>query len=260
MRILVSNDDGVHAPGLAVLERIAAELSDDVWVVAPENEQSGAARALSLATPLRVRRVHERKFAVLGTPTDCVVMGVTHLVEGARPDLVLSGVNRGQNVAEDVTMSGTIAAAFQGMTLGVPSIALSQSRFDPEVVHWATAEAFAPQIVRDLLAHGWPDDVVMSVNFPDAPPQEVKSVEVTRQGKRNQLTLYTDARTDLRGNPYYWFGFRGKMSNAEPGTDLRAIYEGRISVTPLHLHLTHDETHAAMARALSLSLGEARLP
>lgn len=245
MRILLTNDDGIHAPGLQSLERIARALTDDVWICAPEYEQSGASRALTLADPIRVRKLDPRRFAVEGTPTDCVMMAVQQLIEGAKPDLVLSGVNRGQNIAEDVTLSGTVAGAIEGMALGIPSIALSQSMnyFHDEIVaHWETAEAFAPSIVQRLLEVGWPADVVMNVNFPALPPESVKAVEVTRQGFRDGHLRHMDKRTDLRGRDYYWMGFTAKASQPAEGTDLRAIYEGRISVTPLHIDLTHYET------------------
>ncbi|MEO1015713.1 MAG: 5'/3'-nucleotidase SurE [Pseudomonadota bacterium] len=247
MRILCSNDDGVHARGLESLVKIARELSDDVWVVAPQEEQSGAARALTLAHPIRIRKFDERRFAVSGTPTDAVMMGVTRLLGEKKPDLVLSGVNHGQNLAEDVTFSGTIAAALQGMTLGVPSIALSLARFSRDHADWETAETYGADIVRKLLDAGWPEDVVMNVNFPACAPADVKGVEVTEQGRRDQFQLYVDERQDLRGGTYYWFGFTGKLSDPPQGTDLRAIYDGRISITPLHLALTHETTRRALA-------------
>ncbi len=142
MRILITNDDGIHAPGLSVLERIAAKLSDDVLVVAPEYDQSGVAHSLSLNDPLRLRKISERRFAVKGTPTDCIIMGVRSIMQGERPDLVLSGVNRGQNIADDITYSGTVAGAMEGTMLGIPSIALSQC-YGPEghdAMHWDCAE------------------------------------------------------------------------------------------------------------------------
>lgn len=249
MRILLTNDDGIHAEGLESLEKIARALTDDVWIVAPEYEQSGASRALTLADPLRVRKVAERKWAVTGTPTDCVMLGIRNLVEGKAPDLVLSGVNRGQNIAEDVTMSGTVAGAIEGMALGVPSIALSQSMlaFHDEVIpYWETAETYGPGIVKRLLEVGWPKDVIMNVNFPSRPPEEVTAVEVTRQGFRDMHIRKAERRTDLRGRDYYWMGFSGQLSNPADGTDLKATYEGRISVTPLHIDLTHNETVHAL--------------
>lgn len=241
MRILLTNDDGINAPGLVALEKIAAAISDDVWVCAPEYEQSGASRALTLAEPIRVRKLGPRKFSTTGTPTDCVMLGVHELVEGGRPDLVLSGVNRGANLAEDVTMSGTVAGAIEAMALGVPGIALSQmGGYDPLDDFFEPAEAFAPGIVKRLVEVGWPADVVMNVNFPMLPTEQITEVEVTRQGFRDVHVRHAEKRMDLRGREYYWIGFRQERSKPAEGTDLRALYEGRISVTPLHIDLTHQ--------------------
>ena len=253
MRILLTNDDGIHAPGLAALEKIARALTDDVWICAPEYEQSGASRALTLSDPIRVRKLEDRRFAVEGTPTDCVMMAVQQLIDGPAPDLVLSGVNRGQNIAEDVTLSGTVAGAIEGMAHGIPSIALSQAMtywHDEIVARWETAEHFGPGIVERLLEIGWPKDVVMNVNFPALPPEQVSAVEVTRQGFRDGMLRNMEKRTDLRGRDYYWMGFSAKASEPADGTDLRAVYEGRISVTPLHIDLTHHQTVHALKGVL----------
>ena len=239
MRILLTNDDGIHADGLAALERIAARLSDDVWVVAPEYEQSGASRALTLDEPIRVRKISERKYSTTGTPTDCVMLGVRELVAGGAPDLVLSGVNRGANLAEDVTMSGTVAGAIEAMALGVPGIALSQMGFYEPGTSFEAAESFAPGIIAKLVATGWARDVVLNINFPNGPVSDVTEVAVTRQGFRDAHIRTAEKRTDLRGREYYWMGFRQVRSESADGTDLRAVYEGKISVTPLHIDLTH---------------------
>ena len=245
MRILLTNDDGIEAEGLECLERIARQLSDDVWTVAPAVEQSGKGRGITLTEPLRVNRVNDRRFSVTGTPTDCVVLAVNDLMADHRPDLVLSGVNRGHNVGEDCSYSGTVAGALQGMAFGIRSIALSQSleRFHDEVTaHWETAEAFAPAIINRLLDQTWRDGVVMNLNFPALPPELVKQVEVTRQGFRDIGEMHAVRRTDLRGRDYYWMSFRGTKQEHAEGTDLRAMDEGRISVTPLHIDLTHRES------------------
>jgi 5'-nucleotidase len=240
LRILLTNDDGINAPGLEALERIAAQLSDDLWVCAPEYEQSGASRALTLAEPIRVRKLGERRFATTGTPTDCVMLAITELMEGARPDLLLSGVNRGANVAEDVTMSGTVAGAIEGMALGVPAVALSQTMgLQPNEPAFEASEAFAPGIIKRLVEVGWSAGVVLNLNFPNRPLAEIGEVEVTRQGFRDVQVRMAEKRTDLRGRDYYWMGFRQERSRPAEGTDLRALYEGRISVTPLHIDLTH---------------------
>jgi 5'-nucleotidase len=242
VRILLTNDDGIHAEGLAALERIAAQLSDDVWICAPDEERSGASRALTLSEPIRVRELDARRFSTSGTPTDCVMLAVRELVTGAKPDLVLSGVNRGANLAEDVTLSGTVAGAIEAMALGVRGIALSQMGFYEGNKGYDAAEAYAPGIIRKLLATGWPDDVIMNLNFPGRPPGEITEVEVTRQGFRDAPVRVMEKRTDLRGRDYYWMGFRQERSQPAPGTDLRALYDGKISVTPLHIDLTHGES------------------
>ena len=175
-RILVTNDDGIHAPGLKVLEKIAKSLSRDVWVVVPEYEQSGASHSLTLSDPIRVRKVSRRRYAVRGTPTDCVMMGVHELVEGRRPDLVLSGVNRGGNLGEDVTYSGTIAAAMEGTLVRIPSIALSQCLAPGQQPKWSTAEHHGADVVRRLVATGWHRDVLINVNFPDVGHGAIKGL------------------------------------------------------------------------------------
>ena len=253
MRILITNDDGIHAEGLTALVRIAQRLSDDVWVVAPESEQSAQSRALTLSEPLRLRRLEEKRYAVSGTPTDCVMIAVEELMKDQAPDLVLSGVNRGHNTAEDVTMSGTVAGAIQGMVLGVPSIALSQALslfHDDEVAHYETAEAFAPAIIETLLAAGWPKDVIINLNFPNRPPEQVEQVEVTRQGFRDMHNARVEKRTDLRGRDYYWMGFTARRPTVADDTDLAAVMAGRISVTPLHIDLTHMPTVHALKSVL----------
>ncbi len=245
MRILLTNDDGIAAAGLAALEEIAGKLSDEVWVVAPELEQSGVSRALTLHQPLRARRIDERRFAVSGTPGDCVTLALLDLMKDAKPDLVLSGVNRGHNLAEDVTRSGTVAAAIEGMALGVPSMALSQAQTwsaSEASIDFSQARAFGPGIVKKLVEVGWPDDVIININFPGRPVEEIDTVEVTRQGIRDVHTRDLERRKDLRGSDYFWIGYRNIRSTPADGTDLRAFYDGRISVTPLHIDLTHMQT------------------
>ncbi len=250
-RILVTNDDGIHAPGLKVLEEIARDISDDVWVIAPESEQSGSSHSLSLAMPLRLRNISEHRFAVQGTPTDCVAMGLRYILRDRKVDLVLSGVNRGANISDDVTYSGTIAAAMEGTLLGVPSIALSQAVAPKsKQAKWSTARHHAPDLIRKLLKLGWPRDVLINVNFPDIPQESIKGVNVTRQGHQDISDLFIDERVDSREIPYFWIGLRGAYGDPSADSDLIAIRNGYISVTPLHLDLTHGETYRAMQAAL----------
>jgi 5'-nucleotidase len=249
LRILVSNDDGIHAPGLAVAEKIARTLSDDIWVVAPETEQSGASHSLTLSMPLRLRNAGPQRFAVSGTPTDCVMMAGIHIMKDHLPDLVLSGVNRGFNVADDVTYSGTVAAAMEGAVLGIPSIALSQAiggRDETEEV-WSCAEKHGPPLVKRLVEIGWPKDVLLNVNFPALPPSKVTRVSVAAQGQRDQSMLRVEERQDARGRTYFWIGFKRIFSDPEPGTDLRAMVDGQISVTPLHMNLTELKEHQRLS-------------
>lgn len=241
MRILVSNDDGINAPGLDCLETIAAELSDDVWVVAPETEQSGKGHAVSLRTPVRPRQLSERRFAVDGTPSDCVMMGLRRLVDGP-VDLVLSGVNRGSNAADDVTYSGTVAAAMEATLLGVPAMAFSQDYRD-RLVHWDTARSHGPDLIRRLLDLGWPKNVLININFPAVEPAGVAGVSVCRQGQHDFSAQKPVKREDPFGHDYFWMaGWSLGSETAPAGTDLRALSEARVSVTPICLDMTDNPT------------------
>ncbi len=241
MRILITNDDGIHATGLEVLHTIAREFSTDIWTVAPEIEQSGKSRAVTLTEPLRVRDAGGNQWGVTGTPTDCVLIALRKLMRDSPPDLILSGVNNGQNIAGDTSMSGTVAAALMGTANGVPSIALSQSKNfrAPGSLDWGTASEWGIKTVRQLLEIGWPTPVTPNVNFPDCPPENVAGIQMTRQGERTELVIDTHTRHDLRGKDYVWIAYNGKMSNPPEGTDLHAIYNNYVSVTPLHVDLTH---------------------
>jgi 5'-nucleotidase len=250
MRILLTNDDGYHAPGLAVLEAIAATLSDDVWIVAPAEEQSGTGRSLTITRPVRVRRFDERRFAVGGTPTDAVMMALATLMDG-RPDLILSGVNRGANLAEDVSYSGTVSAAMEGAFAGIRSVAMSQvyDKGEPgDDVSYAAAEAWGERVLRPLLAADWAPRTTVNVNFPGG---DVKGIRVVRQGLRDHGRVKLDRRVDPRGFEYHWLGLQDVPHDPEPGTDLHAIANGYVSVTPLHLDLTHDRSLALFAEVLA---------
>ncbi len=242
MRILLTNDDGILAPGLKALERMAREISKDVWVVAPETEQSAASHSLTLHRPLSLRRISARRWAVNGTPTDCVYLAIHKVLAGKRPDLVLSGVNRGSNIGEDVTYSGTIAAAMEATLLRVPAIALSQYYDDGEYIPWKTAEVWGVKTVRALLKEGWPKNVLINVNFPDRPAGKVKGILAGKQGEHEVFDAFEE-RIDPRGRTYYWVG-QDHVEDVQGGrgTDLRAVNEGYVSVSPLHLDLTHRPT------------------
>lgn len=239
MRILLTNDDGIHAEGIASLERIARRFTDDVWVVAPEFDQSGFAHSLSLSDPLRLRRIGEKHYALRGTPTDCVIMGVRKLMPEP-PDLILSGINSGSNIADDVTYSGTVAGAIEGAMLGIRSIALSQAysvENEERVVPYETAEALAPELLDKLISMKLPDGVLLNVNFPNCPPEESTGTEVTSQG-RLAHSMWIDERRDGRGLPYFWLRFGRAPEEVTEGTDVHAIRRKKVSVTPLQLDLT----------------------
>ena len=241
MRILVTNDDGIHAPGLAILEEVARALSDDVWVVAPAEEMSGAGHSLTLTQPIRLREDGEKRFAVRGTPTDCVMMALGHIMRDARPDIVISGINSGANLAEDVTYSGTVSAAMEGTLYGVRAIALSQASANPQKgdTNFDAARHWALPVLRALIAGPWTPGVLLNVNFPPVAARQVTGVRATTQGFRDIGQTKIVERLDVRGLPYYWFGLGRAAQLPGQETDLQALREGAISVTPLHLDLTH---------------------
>jgi len=251
VRILVTNDDGIHSEGLDVCEEIARTLSDDVWVVAPEHDQSGVAHSLSLNDPLRLRQVADNRFAVRGTPTDCVIMGARHVLDGKEIDLVLSGVNRGRNVGEDVIYSGTVAGAMEGAVLNIPSVALSQS-YNSRSGHppfWDTGRRYAPDIIRRVLGKAKHEGMLVNVNFPDCRPEEVKGVVVTALGRRRQERLHIDKRMDGRNNPYYWIAYtRQNPTKPEHGTDIAAIEDHCVAITPLRIDITDEPVMKRLAQ------------
>lgn len=241
MRILVTNDDGINAPGLSVLREVAEQLGSEIWVVAPETDQSGLSHSLTLNDPLRLRKLEDRVYALRGTPTDCVIMGVREVMPEA-PDLILSGINSGHNISDDVTYSGTIAAAMEGTMLRIPSIALSQG-YDWDsgaVIPWDVSRAHASQIVRKVLKKGIDPGILININFPSCEVGDVAGVRITRQGALTH-GLYLDKRDDGRKNPYYWLTYRKQLQNVITGTDMDALQHNFISLTPLKLDLTADD-------------------
>jgi 5'-nucleotidase len=243
MRILLTNDDGINARGLDLLETVARRFSDDIWVVAPTEEQSGAGHSLTLTQPVRVRRHDQRRFSVTGTPTDAVMMALAYIMKESPPDLVLSGINRGANLAEDVTYSGTVSAAMEGALAGVRSIALSQSYSREgmgDTVPFAAAEHWAEEVLAPLVGLEMEPGTLINVNFPAMPPEDIKGIRVCRQGIRDYGRLRIVERTDPRGYDYFWFGLAPVVETPGHSTDLEVVADGYVSVTPLHLDLTHD--------------------
>lgn len=233
-QILVTNDDGIQAPEIAVLAEALGEIGE-VWVYAPDRQQSAVGHGVSLHRPLRVKEFKDHWFMVDGTPTDCVMLAVRDLL-GTRPHLCVSGINPGANLGDDVTYSGTVAGAYEGMLLGVTSFAISDVSYTPQ--HRESAARFASKLGAHLLKHGLPKNTMLNVNVPDLPYEEISGVAITRMGRRD----YQDEivrRVDPRGNLYYWIGGAEPSHFMEPGTDFEAIDKNQISVTPLHRDMTN---------------------
>lgn len=252
MRILLTNDDGYYAPGLKVLEAIAATFSEDVWIVAPADEQSGAGHSLTLTRPIRVRKHGDKRYAVAGTPTDAVMMALAKIMKDTPPDLILSGVNRGANLAEDVTYSGTVSAAMEGALAGVRSIALSQAYAREglgDVVPFEAAAAWGERVLRPLIDAPLAPRTLVNINFPPRAADQVLGVRVVGQGLRDYGRLQIVTNRDPRGYEYHWFGLGPSIETPAHSTDVEAIADGYISVTPLHLDLTHRESLDMLADA-----------
>ena len=227
-RILITNDDGIDAPGLAVLERIAAELAREVWLVAPERDQSGVSHAVSLHHPIRVSERGPRRYGITGTPGDCAVVGACHLMAEA-PQLMLSGVNRGANLGLETVFSGTVGGAN---------------------VRWDTAAALGADVVRRLLAIGWSAATCLNVNFPDLRAEAVGPLTLARQGPGLIQGLQVETRTDPRGLTYHWISFRRGPCDQGPESDVEALHAGNIVVTPLRYDRTDEEAYAMLAKVL----------
>jgi 5'-nucleotidase len=248
MRILLTNDDGINAPGLVVLEKIARELSDDIWICAPAEEQSGAGHSLTLTRPVRLHQHGERRFAVSGTPTDAVTMALKKVLP-APPDLILSGVNRGANLGDDVTYSGTVSAALEGSLAGIRSIALSQvyeKEGMADAVPFDAALGWGAKVIRPLLEVPYTPRTLLNINFPPRTSEAVGGIRVVRQGFHDYARGSVVEGTDPRGFRYFWFGLHGIEHTPGHQTDLEAIADGFVSVTPLHLDLTHEASLAAL--------------
>ena len=249
MRILITNDDGIRAAGIELLERIALSFSDDVTVVAPAEEQSGKGRSLTLTTPIRLRSIDARHHAVSGTPTDAVIMALALIMKDAPPDLILSGINRGANLGEDVSYSGTVAAAMEGALAGIPSIALSQVYARPGMgadVPFAVAEAWGRRVLEPLIGMDWAPRTLVNVNFPPVDADAVQGVRVVQQGLRDYRLPTLERGTDPRGFDYYWLNHGRIRQTASAATDLEAIGQGYVTVTPLHLDMTHQPSKATL--------------
>ncbi|MCR9179453.1 MAG: 5'/3'-nucleotidase SurE [Erythrobacteraceae bacterium] len=249
MRILLTNDDGIHAPGLKVLEDIARQFSDDIWICAPSEEQSGAGHSLTLTRPVRLNKLDERRFAVTGTPTDSVMMALRTVMPEA-PDIILSGVNRGANLGDDITYSGTVSAAIEGALAGIRSIAFSQVYAREgmgDEVPFGAAREWGPKVLAKLLDAPMAERTLININFPALAPDAVKGIRVVRQGFHDYSRGSIVEGRDPRGYRYFWFGLDPIEHTLDHGTDLEAIDDGYVAVTPLQLDLTHYSTIGILA-------------
>lgn len=245
-RVLLTNDDGIEAPGIALLEKLIAPLVRELWVIAPRFEQSATSHALTIHSPLRVVDLGERRKAVTGTPTDATLLALRHVMKEP-PDLVLSGINRGGNLGGDVLYSGTVGAAMEAALLGVPAIAFSQNKVSHNEARWATAEAHLVPVLRQILSDDWPSDVVVNVNFPDVEPGAVNGVKVVPQGRRKPGGRLVEG-TDPRGDAFVWVSTEKEQAYSTPGSDEDLIEEGWITVTPLGVDMTNHQMMAAFEK------------
>ncbi len=243
-RILISNDDSIHSAGIKVLEEIALSITPHVWVVAPENQQSAAGHSLTLHMPLRIREYDERHISVYGTPTDSVLIGIHKVMKEFQPHLVLSGINHGQNTADDVTYSGTIAAAIEATLMGVPAIAFSQDLEDDHgsKPDWNIAREYVPQIIKALEGKEWDDNVLMSVNIPLKKAGIKPEIRVRPQGHFSLDEQEMIHCIDPRGRPYFWVGAPPKRDELNQTVDVGSLKAGHVTITPLALNLTHHPT------------------
>jgi 5'-nucleotidase len=240
MKILVSNDDGTGAPGIKLLEKVALQFTDDVYVVAPDSNMSGAGHSLTLKSPLRLIEHDEHHFSVSGTPTDSVVMALRYLMKD-KPDYVLSGINFDSNLAEDITYSGTVAAAMEACLLGIPSIAFSQKMSKDGCINWDIAKTYAPIILTTIMKnYVFPNGILINVNFPSGSVEDVKGIKITKQGVRS-IEDHVIQSIDPRGDPYFWIGpadYRKNENHDNAAFDLGAVHNGYVSITPISLDMT----------------------
>ena len=236
MRILVSNDDGVDAPGIRILAEGLRGAGHEVWVVAPDRDRSGASNSLTLDLPIRTKRLDPHTLRVNGTPTDCVHLALTGMLD-FDPDIVVSGINNAANLGDDVIYSGTVSAAMEGRFLGLPAIAVSLVTCDHKGVHYDSACEAVLLLMRRLLIDPLPADTILNVNVPDRPWNEIRGLAVTRLGRRHRSAPCV-AQTDPRGRPIYWIGPPGEAADDGPGTDFNAVRDGYVSITPIHVDLT----------------------
>lgn len=233
-RVLLTNDDGIDAPGLAVLAEVASSFAKEVWIVAPTEDQSGASQRLSLRQPIRVEQRDQRHFAVKdGSPADCVAFALGHLMADQRPSLVLSGVNATSTIGEEVNLSGTVGAALTSLILGTPAMAISQAAISRADVPWITAREILPRLMQDLLKTGWRKETCLSINIPDMPADRIAGYSWARQSHKSIAAIRTEKRTSPRGQDYFWLSLEAKNPVPNPHSEIAILRRGEIAITAL---------------------------
>lgn len=250
-RVLLVNDDGLDAPGIRILETVVENVADEIWIVAPATDKSGVSNSVSLREPVRVEARGVRRFAVHGTPADCVAVAVRQLMKDCPPDLLLSGINSGSNIGFETVLSGTVGAAITGVLLGIPSVALSQDKRPEDQPDWHTAEEQCLPVLKRLFETGLPAECCLNVNFPNLPPGQVKGVRVTRQGigKVNGITVTPTA--DPHAEHYFWLRVEHGVTDLPEYSEVAAVAAGYISVTPLTWERTSQQVWSELSAQLN---------
>lgn len=254
--ILIVNDDGIDAIGLVSMVNIAQQICDNVWVVAPMHEQSGVSRAVTLHAPIMVKKITNKRFAITGTPADCVIMAIEVFMKNNEPDLILSGVNRGHNAADFMHLSGTVAGAGMGASYDIPSMALSlmgSISADPTKLHWQMVENLAPNLIKNLVSLQLNAQNIININFPNCSADEVKGIKTCKQGKRADRFVIIDQRKNLRGSTYYWVNFKSTTDKPEKGSELEALQQNYIAVTALTQDLTNYQMNEFINKSFAAS-------
>jgi 5'-nucleotidase len=248
-RILVTNDDGIDAPGLAIAEYVAKSIAKEVWTVAPTDDCSGGSRQLNLHKPLRLQQYGDRRFAVTGSPADCVMIGVGEVMKLQKPDLVISGVNAGLNIGGDCGFSGTVGAAMTANVLGIPGVALSQAWRERGNIPWKTSQDWLPSVVKELIEHSsWPWDFVPNINVPAIQSKEIDGICLAQQGMTPKVSPSIDCRTDLRQQKYYWLYLSKDHGDPSPQEDIAILRKNKISISPLSRNITDQEALSKLAK------------
>lgn len=252
-RILLANDDGIDAPGIRILEKVAEHFADEVWIVAPATDKSGVSNSVSLREPVRVEARGVRKFAVHGTPADCVAIAVRHLMKQSPPDVLLSGINSGSNIGFETVLSGTVGAAITGVLLDIPSIALSQDKRPEDQPDWHTAEEQCLPVLQQLFDAGLPAECCLNVNFPNLPQGQIKGIKFTRQGIGKVKGITVAPITDPHGEDYFWLRVEHGITDLPEYSEVSAVAAGYISVTPLTWERTSWQVWSELSSSLKLN-------